>query len=562
MGSGRSGWGCARSSNPLRTPDRRRGSKMPPAVQRARVANGSTGRDSASDGTMTSELRSDSSIVRRLLAWTPAAVAAVIFVALSAYYRFHTGDDSFIYYRYVANVVAGHGPVWNPGEHPVEGYSSPLWLGMLSLGAGLGADVILWSRWLGILWSAVALIGVGVMASRMGAGVTVAGLAVLAASLIRGLYYWAPVGLETPLDTALLVWTCVFLVDARPTRAWMVPVALLGVARPEGPFLVVLALVAAVMARGRQAVSWREVAIVLAPALGWEVFRLAYYGAPLPNTYYAKATGHPYRQLRIGMRYGGWVVLPLVVAMAAWAARPSNRPALGVLVLIGIQLAFTIGGGGDWMTNHRLLLPMLLSLLGCAAAIAAPPEAVRGSIAAGAVAVLALMPMITSPRTIVAAFRGETLPLAGYQEGSLVPTSRTAATWIARHYPDGTVIAVNHAGVVPYELPGFTAIDMTGLNDEHIAHEVPGGLHQKFDPDYILAKHPRLILLNSHVEPGQDGIWYHRGYWEGETALVDRLEFKRWYRPVRYWTLIGPRGRASYILLFERTEEPMSLAGD
>ena len=36
-----------------------------------------------------------------------------MFVVLSAYYRFHSSDDGFIYFRYVANVVAGHGPVWN-----------------------------------------------------------------------------------------------------------------------------------------------------------------------------------------------------------------------------------------------------------------------------------------------------------------------------------------------------------------------------------------------------------------------------------------------------------------
>jgi hypothetical protein len=141
----------------------------------------------------------------------------------------------------------------------------------------------------------------------------------------------------------------------------------------------------------------------------------------------------------------------------------------------------------------------------------------------------------------------------------LVTTSREATAWIGAHYPAGTMIAVNHAGVVPFGLLDFRAIDMTGLNDAHIAREVPGGLHQKFDPDYVLARRPRLVLLNSHVEPGRDGIWYHRGYWEGETALVDRLEFQRWYRPVRYWTRIGRHGSPAYILLYERAAEPIAL---
>jgi hypothetical protein len=178
------------------------------------------------------------------------------------------------------------------------------------------------------------------------------------------------------------------------------------------------------------------------------------------------------------------------------------------------------------------------------------------------VAALTLAPVLTPPATLAAAYRGDTLPLAAWQEGGLVPASRTVAAWIARHYPENGVIAVNHAGAAPYGLLGFHAIDMTGLNDAHIAREVPGGLHEKFDPDYVLARRPNLILLNSLVEPGLDDVWYHRGYWEGETALVDRLEFQRWYRPVRYWTCIGPGGRPSYILLFERIEEPPRPAGD
>ena len=44
-------------------------------------------------------------------------------------------DDAYITYRYAANVIDGHGPVFNPGTEPVEGFSSPLWLLLLSLGA-------------------------------------------------------------------------------------------------------------------------------------------------------------------------------------------------------------------------------------------------------------------------------------------------------------------------------------------------------------------------------------------------------------------------------------------
>lgn len=495
------------------------------------------------------------SLALRIASWAPAAVAAAVFVLLTGYYRFHLSDDGFIYFRYAANLASGHGPVWNVGEAPVEGYSSPLWLGLLAAGMALGSDVVTWSRWLGFLAAAGALIGVWVLARRLGAGIALAGTATLLAALVKGLYYWAPVGLETPLDTALLVWTCAGVADSRRGSAWLVPVALLGIARPEGPFLVVLALAAIAIARGWRAVTWREAAIAVAPAALWLAFRWGYYGVPLPNTYYAKATGPRAQQLRLGLHYGGWLVVPLAIA-AAWTLRSPRRPVLAILLLIAGQLALTVAGGGDWMSNHRLLLPVVLPLLGCSAAFASSSEVRGGVLPALLVAALTTSHVRASGRTLLAALRGQTLPHQLWQEGTLVHSSRGAADWIARHYPAGTTIAVNHAGVVPNGLLGFTAIDMTGLNDAHIARDVPGGLHEKFDPDYVLGRKPRLILLNSLTMPGQDGIWYHQGYWDGETALVNRAEFKRFYRPVRYWERIGRGGSPDFILLYERVPEP------
>ena len=37
-------------------------------------------------------------------------------------------DDAYINYRYAANWAAGAGFTYNPGQAPVEGFTSPLWL--------------------------------------------------------------------------------------------------------------------------------------------------------------------------------------------------------------------------------------------------------------------------------------------------------------------------------------------------------------------------------------------------------------------------------------------------
>ena len=56
-----------------------------------------------------------------------------LLLLLSAYSVFCvTTDDPFITYRYAANLLAGHGPVFNIGER-VEGFTSPLHLLLMAM---------------------------------------------------------------------------------------------------------------------------------------------------------------------------------------------------------------------------------------------------------------------------------------------------------------------------------------------------------------------------------------------------------------------------------------------
>jgi len=72
---------------------------------------------------------------------------------LSQYYH----DDAYIVLRYAKNILAGNGLVWNVGER-VEGYSSFLWLILISfLGYG-NVDLVLASKVLGIVFALGTLI--------------------------------------------------------------------------------------------------------------------------------------------------------------------------------------------------------------------------------------------------------------------------------------------------------------------------------------------------------------------------------------------------------------------
>jgi hypothetical protein len=481
-----------------------------------------------------------------LLAW-----GALAFVLLVRYHWHHICDDAFIYFRFADNVVAGFGPVWNRGE-AVEGFSSPLWLGLVVVGRALGAGLPAWTGALGVAFAACCLGFVHRFTHALSGSRLAAAAALAAGALLYPLYYWAGAGLETAMVSALVM-AATWALAAGATW-WLAAVAgLLGVARPEGPVLAGAVLVLAAVARGRVVLRLGPVALALGPALVWLVFRRSWYGDWLPNSYYAKATGALAARVAAGAVYA----LPGLLALAATAvvlgsAGIANRINLAAAALSGLILAVVVGGGGDWMWHSRMLLPALAPLLAMAiVGVAGAPSARRPALVMACA--LGWFSFLPRPAVLGGALALAGLPPAAYQEGTMIPAAEEAARFIREHYPADALVAVNHAGALPQALPN-PVLDMTGLCDRHIAHDIAGGLHGKHDAEYVLSRRPRLVVLNSRVQPGTAGIWYHPGYWQGETMLVAHPEFAARYRPVpRYWPWQWLAGNGGYILLYERT---------
>src|SRR6185295_8739114 len=104
---------------------------------------------------------------------------------------------------------------------------------------------------------------------------------------------WGPSGLETPLFAALNVAT--LIAADRGKLRWTVACALLAtLTRPEGVLVAGVALAQLALARDR---TWKQrIGPGAAYACGLlllTLFRLAYYGVPVPNTFYAKVGGIP-----------------------------------------------------------------------------------------------------------------------------------------------------------------------------------------------------------------------------------------------------------------------------
>lgn len=495
-----------------------------------------------------------------VLTW---GVLCVVFGALANFYATQFGDDGFIFFRYAHN-VARHGEVaWNVGAPPVEGYSSPLWLLLLTPAAWLSLDMLTYARVAGLAFAAGAVLGGVVLCRRLGGSAGASWIAALLSLVATGLLPWAGGGLETSLYAALVVWAC-GAVATRSEATLAFVAALLGLCRPEGGLMVVLLLGAHRWVHGRFRHPKLVIFVALAPVALWFTFRAHYYGAILPNTYYAKATGPLAQRLIKGSAYAASTLASYGLIFLAWLPQPMTARARAVRAvwLVGlVQTAVTVLGGGDWMWWSRLnVAAALLSFPLVTATLAERlrPSTARASRRLASAALLLLAGLVEGanarPGELVAALRGERLPAELRQEGTLALATQQLARYIGERYPERTLIAVNHAGMLPFWLPEHAFLDMTGLNDAHIARATSGGLHQKYDPAYVLRRAPGLVVLETYVRPGTNGHLFHPGYWSGTTLLVATPEFKRLYRLVpRAWHWrVG--GHDVYTLLAERVD--------
>jgi hypothetical protein len=211
-------------------------------------------------------------------------------------------EDANIFFRYARNLAEGHSVVFNPGGERVEGITSLLWLGIPAAvyaavgAAGLEAALTLISILLTAVVLGVVMHALADIAPR-GPGLWL-GMAWLVA--MAGLFLWAGLSL---MDVGLWAagvgsWVLVLFrwMEGRPVRQWVLPllVVALSVTRPDALLVVPGIAAAVVLVYGLNRLSIRAAAhlgVTLVATTALLVgARLAYFGYPLPNTYYTKVS--------------------------------------------------------------------------------------------------------------------------------------------------------------------------------------------------------------------------------------------------------------------------------
>ena len=420
---------------------------------------------------------------RRTSRWIPPAILVVVFlVATVALHGSVIGrdqyDDSYITYRYAANLATGKGLVFNSYER-INSASSFLYTVVLAAAYSIGLHDL--ERFAALFELAMGslLVVVTYLMAREQMGGAVRAFAVTIPLCIAGsIGGWAVSGMETIFFAALIAtFLYLYLFVTPPGPAAFALLGLVALCRTEGIILVGLVAVSeVVVARTNRSerhhrLSWFA-ALTLVPLAALAVFDRVYYGRVVPHSLYLKQVARYYSR-GIGAQsaaitefyiayYLGFVLLAGAAMYAA--ARTFRRSPRSVLSPVSFLTAYVLlsaaslvaGPFSDAQRYSVHLLPVLavLALRGWVSLSRRfLPSAARrfADVAVGLV-------------LIVGAARNGLDTAAALRTGaSHQAARREVGLWLLRHTQPSALIASTDLGEIAYYALGRDFVDVFGL---------------------------------------------------------------------------------------------------
>ena len=481
-------------------------------------------------------------------------------------YRF-VCDDAFISFRYARNLAEGHGLVFNPGHERVEGYTNFLWVVVLAAPARVGIAPEHAAQVLSVLLT-VGLWALVARASMRWVPGPFAVFAPLALALTRSVAVWSTSGLETRLFEVLVIGAVFRLVeevkrpDARPWAALLF--ALAALTRPDGLLIAAASMGVATLFRRRWGHAVSSAAIFGGIVGAHFLFRFLYYGAWLPNTYYAKIGGRSWWGMGAAylgsftVEYGVLLWLPVLV-LGVIALRREGRGSLAAIFGAAVlpHALYVASIGGDHFEYRPLDLYFPLAFLLVGRGLAEAWERVKAKVLIVAYAVLLFLGLTALPWAAHAQFPDDYS--AGYPGRSVVRADRDGFLLfrtpllgsIARLHrrlldrttealvgvrqeehalffrgvqdqgralrrlvdrgllPKDTHIGICAVGAIPYDAD-LNTLDRLGLTDAVVAHQAPAG--------HRVMAHERYASFDYAAKAGVD-LWSVHPYF-----LILRLD--------------------------------------
>jgi hypothetical protein len=461
-------------------------------------------------------------IIALLVVHHGAVIALIGTSTIGGERRYLVDDDVMISMRYARNLAEGVGLVYNPGER-VEGFSNPL---LTFIAAGLHRlPLSLNTIPLAVqLMNLLVSVGIVLLLLRAPAEPRDRWLVGLPAALLYTLnpqhIVYAQAGYEVYLQAVLFLFGVLYYDRMGILGALLLGLLPLTHATSTVAFGV---LVGAVLVFHRAPLGRRLLLAVVAtlPAAAYELFRIVYYHALIPNTFWLKAgsgtlLGGPkyvVSWLRLVAPVAALSCVPFARALARFPAaarkvlggggadwqerNPVEAFGLVCVVLVAAHVLAVVAVGGDYFPMSRFLFPctLVLTLLAERALVAlvrrvAPQQSwLRGTAAA---AVFAVVLGWTALR-----YKKEALAFEDHRQWNTRHAAFGEA--IRLNTKPGQVIALFAVGHACYygERP---CIDMLGKVDAHISRLRPRPqralAHNKADFDYVMGRDPDFVELN------------------------------------------------------------------
>lgn len=428
-------------------------------------------------------------------------------------------DDAYIYFRYVYNLVNGHGYVYNQGES-VEATTSLTWSLLLALTNLMTIPSDLGARILGYLCGICIIIFLWFELRKVNLPTGLLLLILVLFVTNRSFYASIMMGLETGLYSLMLV-LIFFASDRYPKSAnYRILFGVLGLflflTRPEA-ILILILIIAGVHFYGfdskKQSIAF--VIIIISGVLLIGLWRYIVFDDFLPNSVRAKSLsfqslGYFYillPRLAVGSVYiAKWflsaplLILPALIGVKFLVAHFSFKIFVAASIIItGISTALL--NSGDWMPFNRLLTPYL------------PIVTILSGISLGGILQnqkrLSLKQInflsTTSVFLIVIYCLWTVLPISFFKS-NLWPAGTCyvdAGKLLHPYLTQESVIAPEAIGIIGYELMDVKVLDFFGLTEPYIASNgtLPRAIYNmgKHHYEYTMTKQPEIFFFHSEL---------------------------------------------------------------
>jgi len=403
-------------------------------------------------------------------------------------------DDAYISFRYARHLAQGVGLVFNEGVR-IEGYTNFAWTLLSAAAIALDLDPLLATRAVGVACYAAIAAVLTFLWFRWTENDIFRwiGLPVLWLVFARtGFAAHAGTGLET-MAVALMIMLVGVLAFATKAPWWVSALlaGLLCLTRADAGLVVpVVCLVFVLQGRlagtgwkpgAKKALRWASIPCAIAGA--HLVFRLAYYGQLVPNTYFAKSGGWwgwvrgTYYLGTVGYAVPEIVVLLLTAVAGLVLSRGRTRTLIGYgVAYVALYALYVWKVGGDFMEYRFMWTIYPVLMLAGFRAVAVIGKRQR---AAGAVCAALLVGMTFAQRPAGTDGRGfpkiigDRYTILGHdvinlmvEEGTLVGET------LKEVLPSDTVISARLAGTIPY-FSELQSIDQWGLSEPYVRHQGP-----------------------------------------------------------------------------------------